>query len=182
MAGPRRILIIGPSGAGKSTLARAIGQRLAIPVVHLDAINWGPGWVQRDKHVMREEIAVWAERDAWVMDGNYTQTLDLRLPRTHAVIWLDLPRHVYFSRALWRSIRTTGQMREDVGNVERFELAFFTDWVWTYPKRRAEHAKLMVNLPGGVSRITLKSRREVAAFVRALPQSLDAEPVAGAGG
>ena len=46
--GPQRILIIGPSGAGKSTLARTIGQRLAIPIVYLDAINWGPGRVHRD--------------------------------------------------------------------------------------------------------------------------------------
>jgi adenylate kinase family enzyme len=45
---PQRILIIGPSGAGTSTLARTIGQRLAIPIVYLDAINWGPGWVHRD--------------------------------------------------------------------------------------------------------------------------------------
>jgi hypothetical protein len=42
------------------------------------------------------------------MDGNYTTHLDLRLPRTQAVIWLDLPRYVYFSRAVWRRCGITG--------------------------------------------------------------------------
>jgi len=38
MAAPNRILVLGPRGAGRSTLARAIGERLEIPIVHLDAI------------------------------------------------------------------------------------------------------------------------------------------------
>jgi adenylate kinase family enzyme len=46
VAVPERILIIGPSGAGKSVLARRIGERLGLPVVHVDAINRNPGWVQ----------------------------------------------------------------------------------------------------------------------------------------
>ncbi|ACB95348.1 AAA family ATPase [Beijerinckia indica] len=176
MGGPKRILILGPSGAGKSTLARAIGKRLNIPVVHLDAINWNPGWVQADTESFRERVAEWAMQDAWVMDGNYTNHLDLRMPRAEAVIWLDLPRSVYFPRAVWRSIRHYGRERGDVGvgNRERFELSFLLDWVWTYPKRsRAHHAELMANPPAEISGIILKSRKEVARFTKTLPNSLE---------
>ena len=85
-----------PAGRGKSTLARAIGARLDIAVVHLDALFWNPGWVQTEPAVFRARVAATAAHDAWVMDGNYTGTLDLRLARASAVIWLDLPRLVYF--------------------------------------------------------------------------------------
>jgi len=167
-----RILIIGPSGAGKSTLARAVGKRLAIPVVHLDAINWGPGWVQRNEAEIRGQIAGWSAQDAWVMDGNYLGHIDLRLPRATAVVWLDLPRHVYFSRAVYRSITQVGRLRDDVGNLERCELEFFTGWVWTYPKRRPRDEALMADLPEGVTGIVLRSSRDVSLFEQALPQSL----------
>ena len=116
---PKRILILGPSGAGKSTLARRIGARLGLPVVHLDTINWNPGWVQTEVGLFRQRVAEAAAREAWVMDGNYTTHLDLRLPRAEAVIWLDLPRYIYFPRAVWRSIRNYGRDRDDLGRAAR---------------------------------------------------------------
>jgi adenylate kinase family enzyme len=110
------------------------------------------------------------------MDGNYTTHLDLRLPRAEAVIWLDLPRHVYFPRAVWRTIRNYGRARDDIGPgcPERFDLAFFRDWVWTYPVHsRARHAELLANLPAGIRGIILRSPGEVAEFTRNLPHSLE---------
>jgi adenylate kinase family enzyme len=178
MQAAKRILILGPSGAGKSTLARHIGERLGLPVVHLDALNWNPGWVQTEMAQFRERVAEAARGDTWVMDGNYTLThLDLRLSRAEAVIWLDLPRYVYFPRAVWRSIKNYGRARDDVGSgcPERFDLSFFKDWVWTYPTRsRTRHAEIMANLPAAVRGIILRSRAEVAKFSNDLPRSLTA--------
>lgn len=42
----QRIAIIGSGGAGKSTLARALGGGLGLPVYHLDASFWRPGWTE----------------------------------------------------------------------------------------------------------------------------------------
>jgi len=173
---PQRILILGPSGAGKSTLARRIGDRLELPVVHLDAIYWSPGWVPPEISRFREKMAQAAARDSWIIDGNYTSHLDLRLPRAEAVIWLDLPRYVYFTRSIWRLIRNYGRQRADVGPgcPERFELSFFRDWVWTYPARaRPRHAQILANLPAEIHGIILRSPAEVAIFANNLPQSLD---------
>jgi adenylate kinase family enzyme len=175
---PKRILIFGPSGAGKSTLARRIGARLGLPVVHLDTINWNPGWVQTETARFRERVAEAAAGESWVMDGNYTTHLDLRLPRAEAVIWLDLPRYVYFPRTVLRTIRNYGRARDDVGPgcPERFDLAFFKDWVWTYPVRsRARHQQLLANLPAGIHGIILRSRAEVTRFTNDLPYSLEGE-------
>jgi adenylate kinase family enzyme len=172
----KRILILGPSGAGKSTLARLIGERLGVPVVHLDRFFWNPGWVQTDVPAFREQVAEAVKGDTWVMDGNYTdQSLDLRLPRADAVIWLDFPRRIYFPRVLRRMLVNYGSAREDLGPgcPERIDLPFLK-WVWTYPGRRPEHVEIMANLPAGVRGVVLRSPAEVAAFAGALPHALTA--------
>lgn len=35
-----RILVIGSPGSGKTTFSLRLGEALAIPVVHLDRLNW----------------------------------------------------------------------------------------------------------------------------------------------
>jgi adenylate kinase family enzyme len=104
---PKRILILGPSGAGKSTLARCVGERLGLPVVHLDAINWNPGGVQTETGRFRERVAEAAASDTWVMDGNYTTHIDLCLPRAEAA-GHDAFLVAFIFRAPWRMIGTMG--------------------------------------------------------------------------
>ncbi len=172
---PSRIVIIGPSGSGKSTLARAIGARLGLPVVHLDMLFWNPGWTPSPLEVFRERVGAAAAEPSWVMDGNYTACLDTRLARAQAVVWLDLPRWIYFPRTVRRLARYYGRERGDLGAGcrERFDLAFFRDWVWAYPaRRRSDHAALVAALPDGVTAVVLRSPREVRQFVTALPHSL----------
>jgi adenylate kinase family enzyme len=102
--------------------------------------------------------------------------MDLRLPRAQLVIFLDLPRSTYFPSAVWRSLRSRGRQRPDIGPgcVERFDPAFFRDWVWTYPSRgRPKAIALMAALPLGVRGLTFTSRRAVRRLIATLPGSLD---------
>jgi adenylate kinase family enzyme len=175
MSVARRIMIIGPSGSGKSTLARAIGARVGLPVTHLDALFWLPGWVESDEPSFRERIATAANADSWVIDGNYSRHYDLRLPRADTIIFLDLPRRVYFPRTVWRMLKNYGRERGDIGLgcPERLDLAFFRDWVWTYPVRaRPKTVQFMASLPPHVHGITLSTKAAVEQFVADLPASL----------
>lgn len=176
-ARPNRILIIGPSGAGKSWLAAQMGARLGLPVIHLDQVYWRPGWTALDRATWRAELAALAAGERWIMDGAFPSSMDVRLPRAELVIWLDLPRRVYFPQALLRTVRHYGRVRPDLapGCPERLDWAFFRDWVWTYPARRATDAKLMAQLPPGTRGITLSSRRQMRQLVAGLPASLRAD-------
>ena len=171
----QRILVMGASGSGKSTLARRIGERLCLPVVHLDRLYWRRNWVEAPETEFVAAVGQAARGQAWVMDGNYTRTLDLRLPRAEAVVWLDLPRHVYFPRAVLRSLRNLGTTRPDIadGCPERIDPRFLFGWVWDYPRRaRARQVHVMATLPPHVRGITLRSPAEVRAFETDLPRSL----------
>ncbi|MGD9804786.1 MAG: hypothetical protein AB7E81_08315 [Hyphomicrobiaceae bacterium] len=171
----QRIMVIGPSGSGKSTLAQIMGQRLALPVVHLDRAYWKANWTPPDRDEWRCTVRRLASGETWVMDGSYASTFDLRLPRVKAVIWLDLPRYLYVSRAAWRSIRTYGQERPDLapGCREQIDPDFFRNWVWAYPTRgRPRDAAFMQSLPAHVCSIVLRRRADVRQFVAGLPASL----------
>lgn len=75
------------SGSGKSTLAIRLGQKLNLPVIHLD--NYFHK--SREKIVTKNEwdkITVeLVKRKEWVMDGFYPRTLDIRLEEADTVIF-----------------------------------------------------------------------------------------------
>lgn len=101
-----RIMVCGPSNNGKSTLAVAIGEKLDLPIVHVDLLRHLPhtDWQQRpDSDFARlHEEAIAGER--WVMDGNYSKLMPQRLARATGIIllganrWANLFR--YFRRTL----------------------------------------------------------------------------------
>jgi adenylate kinase family enzyme len=51
-----RVVILGCAGTGKSTLARRLGAKTGLPVVHLDALFWEPGWQESDPAVFRQRV------------------------------------------------------------------------------------------------------------------------------
>lgn len=113
--GPR-ICILGPSNSGKSTLAQAIARKRSFPAIHLDQLFHLPhtDWQPRPKaeFVRLHDAAI--QQDEWVMEGNYTSTLDQRLARATGFILLDLPTPV----SLFRYFRRTWFERDRHGALE----------------------------------------------------------------
>jgi len=161
----RKVLVIGSGGSGKSTFARQLGALLELDVIHLDSLYWSAGWVEMSKSEWRETVAGLLNRNAWIMDGNYSGTLEMRLAACDAVIFLDLARVV----CLWRLLKRAGlyrnQCRPDMaeGCPERLNLDF-VKWVWGYRKRsRPKVVKLIEATSKKV--IWLRSPAEVERFL-----------------
>ena len=51
-----KICVLGFSGSGKSTLARFLGERLNLPVLHLDCVFWYGDWQSRTREEQTEEV------------------------------------------------------------------------------------------------------------------------------
>jgi len=125
----RRIVILGNAGSGKSTLARQMGERLGLPVFHLDALNWEPGWRSIPAETLRSRLREITSRDEWIVDGNYALlTFDLSLTRADRVIWLERPRLACICRVLRRAARSYFRADEDLarGCKERFDGRFLS--------------------------------------------------------
>jgi adenylate kinase family enzyme len=167
----RRVLLIGPGGAGKSTLARCIAERLDLPLIHLDASYWRPGWVKTPDDEWRRTVEDLLRGEAWVMDGNFGGTLDLRLAACDTAILLDLPPLLCLWRVLRRRWRFRGRARPDMteGCEEKSD-AEFLHWIlsWRWRRRPAILAKFAAATAHGKHCVVLDSQAAVAAFVVAL--------------
>lgn len=164
----QKILVIGSGGAGKSTFARRLGEQLGLEVIHLDAHYWRPGWVEPPKDVWQAKVAELLSREAWVMDGNYSGTLDARLAACDTVVFLDLPRTVCLWRVLKRLAIYHKRSRPDMaeGCPEQFS-AEFVRWVWSYAKRSRPKVVRLLREWEGLKRVVwLRSTAEVERFLR----------------
>ncbi|MCP4646279.1 MAG: hypothetical protein GY852_00900, partial [bacterium] len=110
----KRVLVIGSGGAGKTTFAKLFSHRLGLPLIHLDAHYWNPGWTETptgEWNLMVQELCSGTE---WVIDGNFVSSLDVRLKRADTVIFLDFGRVLCTYSALKRLILNWGSVRDDM--------------------------------------------------------------------
>ncbi len=150
----RRIIIVGDCGAGKSTLARHLAPLLELPVVHLDQIFWLPGWQPRSDQewisIVEREIA----NDRWIIEGNYSSTIDLRVARADVLIWIDVPSWLSVYRVLKRVATNFGQVRVDSapGCPERWDWEFIK-YVWRFKKEYAPRMAIHLDDPPASKRV-----------------------------
>ena len=166
----RKVLVIGSGGAGKSTFANRLGQILGIEVIHLDSLYWNPGWVETPKDEWRKTIETLLKHDSWIIDGNYSSTLERRLEACDTVIFLDIARTVCLWRILKRAVLYRNRHRPDMaeGCAEKLNWEFMR-WAWDYPNRtRPKLMALLEKHSQDRQIIRLRSSAEAEEFLRRL--------------
>ncbi|MDN3363024.1 topology modulation protein [Priestia megaterium] len=140
----KRVLVMGVSpGVGKSTFAKKLGKKLDLEVHHLDSLYWQPGWTERDNDSFRELQEHIVKKDSWIIDGNYSNSYDLRVKRADTIIYLELPLIVCVYRVIKRRIVYARKTREDMtkGCPEKVDWSFFTFILTTYRERQKKMRK-----------------------------------------
>ncbi|WP_227819924.1 AAA family ATPase [Marinobacterium aestuarii] len=90
----KRIIIFGNSGSGKSTLAKALCKGEHLSHLDLDLIAWQPTSPPQRKPIAesKQEIDAFISANAaWVIEGCYSDLLELALPAASEIIFLNLP-------------------------------------------------------------------------------------------
>lgn len=166
----KKIVIVGCGGAGKSTLARELGQRLQLPVVHLDSVFWKPGWVMISKDEERSRLAELLTEPAWIVDGNYNATMPVRFAAADTIIFLDFPVWVCLWRVLKRWLMYRGRSRPDMspGCPEKLNWQFL-GWICLYrPVYRPKVLSRITTYAENRRVFIFRHPRQVADFLRTL--------------
>ncbi len=157
-----KVIVIGSAGAGKSVFSRKLGEKTGLPVIHLDMI-----WHRPDKtHITRDEFDRFLEKtfkeERWIMDGDYSRTLEVRMQNADTIILLDYPVETCMEGIKAR----VGVKREDMPWIAD-SIDGLKETVENYPTRELPIVyELIGKYKENREIIVLKSREEAEIFLQ----------------
>lgn len=128
----KKVIVIGSPGAGKSTFARKIRDKTGFPLFYLDMIWHKPDKTNITRENFDKELEKIFKKDAWISDGNYLRTLEMRLKMCDTVFFLDYPLEVCLEGASSR----IGTEREDLPWEETEFDEEFRQYIVDFPKEQ----------------------------------------------
>lgn len=133
----QKIIVIGCPGSGKSTFSRVLHNITGLPLFHLDQMYWNEDKTTVEKSVFLKRLQDAMVQSAWIIDGNYGSTMEMRMEACDTVIFLDYPVEVCLSGIQARR----GKMRSDMPWVSSEEDAEFMAFIQNY--REESRPKVM---------------------------------------
>lgn len=164
----RTIMICGCGGSGKSALARELGQRLNVPVTHLDMEFYDEDWNPLDQEAFAARQRALVAEPAWILDGNYASTMPIRLKAADTVVFLDLPART----CLWGILQRRRQHRgtDALSRHLRGRLTWgFVKYIVGYRRTMRPRVEALIAEHATGAVLTLRSRRQVRKFLRTVP-------------
>jgi adenylate kinase family enzyme len=171
----KRILVLGSGGSGKTTFSRKLAAQTGLPLYHLDALYWKPGWTKTDGAKWLEQVTTLVRQDAWIIDGSYTGTVGLRIPRADLICYLDIPPYRCIWNILKRRVkyaRFTGLTRPGMAPGCN-ETIWFSFLMWVGLYRKIEKPKVFAVIEqkkrADTEVVVFKTYREMERYLGTCP-------------
>lgn len=159
-----KIIVIGCPGSGKSTFSRSLRDITGIPLFHLDMLYWNPDQTTVEKSVFLDRLSKAMEKSRWIIDGNYSSTMELRLQACDTVIFLDYSVEVCLDGIRKRR----GKARCDIPWTETGEDEEFTQFVKDFPYQSRPKIMELLQKYTGKNIYIFTDRTQADAFLQQL--------------
>ena len=106
----RKVIVIGCPGSGKSTFSKELHKATGLPLYHLDMMYWASDGTNVPRDIFRERLRETLDKEAWIIDGNYQSTMEMRVQLCDTVFFLDYPTEICIEGVRSRK----GKERSDV--------------------------------------------------------------------
>ncbi len=160
----KRILIIGSPGSGKSTLSQYLKDKLNLPLYHMDMLYWYGNWeyVSRDELIGKIENIL--EKEKFIIDGNYSSTLKMRIKKADTIILLNYPTYLCLYRVLKRMIKKENRSDMPETCKEKLDLKFLI-YVLNFKRKNKEHIFNLINNYFKGDLFLIKNKKEYKNFI-----------------
>lgn len=165
----KRISVIGPGASGKSYLTKQLGKLLGLPVYHIDLHFWQRGWEKPpSKEAWLLEIEAETQKESWIIDGTYLDTLENRFKNSDLIIYLNIDTDVCVESAIKRHTIKRDDFPEYLQNQLPEDLDRLLDVInhW-YPKNEEAVEELIDKFARG-KYLRFRTRKEVDDFLETL--------------
>ena len=158
----KKIIVIGCPGAGKTTFAKGLKEKIGLPLFHLDSI-----WHKADRtHITREEfdarLGEILALDEWIIDGDYSRTLERRIAACDTVMLFDLPVKACLDGVISR----LGKARSDMPWIDTELDPRLKESIEQFPSENLPQIYQLLQKYSDKNIIVFKSREEADAFLR----------------
>ena len=135
MSKAKKIIVFGNSGSGKSTFAKSISKRDSLSHLDLDLIAWKKTnppermEIKDSKEIIDKFLA---ENDQWIVEGCYSDLIELLIPESNQAIFMDLSIDDCIANAKnrpWEPHKYNSKSEQDAN------LSMLINWIKDYENR-----------------------------------------------
>lgn len=157
----KRVIVIGCPGSGKSRFSIELNKITKIPVYHLDMMYWNIDKTTVERAVFIERLSEVLKKEEWIIDGNYSSTIEMRMAACDTVFFLDCPLSVCLDGVRARR----GMPRSDIPWIETEEDAEFIEFIKSYNEKERPRVMALLAEYSDKNIIIFHSREESEEFL-----------------
>ena len=161
----KKVIVVGCPGSGKSTFARKLQEKTGLPLYYLDMIWHKPDKTTLTKEEFYEKLHELIARDEWIIDGNYSRTLEPRLQACDTAFVFDLPLEVCLAGAQAR----VGTKRIDMPWEETELSQEFLNYILSFSQQKLPRLLQLARQYSAQKQVVFfRSRQECDDFLKSL--------------